>query len=323
MRRDHNFIISKGVKDSTYIREIIESGRNLSFLTYKINIPKLLFDNFVSIEVIGKGRVVKDSGGEFIFNISDFLKGEKVELRYTVPTELSSSEIKTVLESMDKPQYEYLLKEPIAAFCGNNITEGGEECDGSAPEGYFCTAVCTLELSESQIDIASPEPPTEWIILVTVLLALVASAGYAFSRLPTPKVFRSLKETADIHKILDYVHNDKPPAFQQPVQNPQQVEITVKPEVEVSSSIDLSLGKMARLSLGGKDYRIKLLEHHEEDVLLFVLPSVNSIHIKTGKPELIDLDGDGTPDAEVLSQKTPDGRLKLEFKGRPSPAREC
>lgn len=29
-------------------------------------------------------------------------------------------------------------------ICGNNIVEAGEECDGSAPEGYQCTENCTL-----------------------------------------------------------------------------------------------------------------------------------------------------------------------------------
>jgi len=68
---------------------------------------------------------------------------------------------------------------PAPASCGNGIVESGEECDGSAPEGYICSNRCELineddltkgevVINEVHFDVDSRhgvEPSNEWIEL--------------------------------------------------------------------------------------------------------------------------------------------------------------
>ncbi|MDP2812133.1 MAG: hypothetical protein Q8O32_00375, partial [bacterium] len=49
----------------------------------------------------------------------------------------------------------------ILPQCGNNIVETGEDCDGSAPSGYICTALCKLlvdSLSDDDDGAVAPSP---------------------------------------------------------------------------------------------------------------------------------------------------------------------
>lgn len=53
----------------------------------------------------------------------------------------------------------FVVERQLPSICGNAIVEGGEACDGSAPQGFVCTANCTLVPEETEPE--DTEPDTE------------------------------------------------------------------------------------------------------------------------------------------------------------------